>query len=54
VNSTEQETKFTKIKPYLKRNRSIPSNPLMSYHLPKKERDPREKELGANNKNTPM
>lgn len=52
--STEQETKFPKIKPYLKWNRSIPSKPLMSYHLPKKEKDPREKGLGANKENTAM
>lgn len=50
--STEQETEFTGIKPYLKRDRSILSNPGTSYHLLKKERDPREKELGVNNENT--
>lgn len=50
--STEQETEFTGIKPSLKRNHPILSNPLMSYHLPKKEKDPREKELGANKENT--
>lgn len=50
--STQQETEFAGIKPYLKRDHSILSNPGTSYHLPKKERDPREKELGVNNENT--